>query len=38
MADVEKLKFTCCGCFKTFVAKSGQGMRTVNCPYCTGLF
>ena len=34
MADVEKLKFTCCGCFKTFVAKSGQGMRTVNCPYC----
>ena len=34
MADVEKLKFTCCGCFKTFVAKSGQGMRTINCPYC----
>ena len=34
MADVEKLKFTCCGCFKTFVAKSGQCMRTINCPYC----
>lgn len=34
MADVEKLKFTCCGCFKTFVAKSGQGMRIINCPYC----
>ena len=34
MADVEKLQFTCCGCFKVFAAKSGEGRRIVNCPYC----
>lgn len=31
---IVRYKFTCCACYKTFVAKSGGGTRYVNCPYC----
>ena len=32
--EIVRYKFTCCACYKTFVAKSGGGTRYVNCPYC----
>lgn len=32
--EIVRYKFTCCACYKTFVAKSGGGTRYVHCPYC----
>ena len=32
--EIVRLKFTCCACYKTFMAKSGDGTRYINCPYC----
>lgn len=32
--EIVRYKFTCCACYKTFVAKSGGSTRYVNCPYC----
>ena len=32
--EIVRYKFTCCACYKTFVAKSGGGTRYVNCPDC----
>lgn len=33
--EIVRYKFTCCACYKTFVAKSGGGTRYVHCPYCS---
>ena len=32
--EIVRYKFTCCACYKTFVAKSGGSTCYVNCPYC----